>query len=165
MIRLPFERAYLVESKTCARCNGTGHFALGKPCHDCGQVGRRFTPAGIGVILSVCELLAIADPIDEHRRRWKALPHLPVQAKDARPGMQLRQDPASPYSLFKEWGVVASNQPYGFTRMLRFTDGQVFTFSPEALLERKLTGDELARAEALMASQLGTGAVAAPAST
>lgn len=88
-MRLPFERAYLIESRTCERCNGTGQYALGKPCYDCGQLGRLFTPAGRAVLLDVAALLSIADPIDEHRSRWRLWTPLPIQAKHVKPGMRV----------------------------------------------------------------------------
>lgn len=158
--RLPFERAYLVDSKTCERCSGSGQYALGKPCYDCGQVGRRFTPAGIALILEVCELLGIEQPIDEHRRRWNVLADMPITAKRLRPGMRVRParypgDRATPFR------VVASNRSSGFGHVLTFTDGSRLSIDPLKFFDRELTDDELARAEVVMADRRDKGAVAA----
>lgn len=75
--------------------------------------------------------------------------------------MRVRGDPASPFALVRDWRLVIANDSIGQASRLRFVDGTTWRPTPETLLQRELTDDEISRAEVLMADRLGTGAIAA----
>jgi hypothetical protein len=65
--RLPFERAYLIESTPCVKCGGTGHSARSRDtqygsatCWTCKGLGWKATEAGRDLFYDICALVGIS---------------------------------------------------------------------------------------------------------
>jgi hypothetical protein len=65
--RLPFERAYLIESTPCTRCAGKGYVPRSRDsqhspptCLSCKGLGWKPTPAGRDLFYDLCALLGIS---------------------------------------------------------------------------------------------------------
>jgi hypothetical protein len=153
--RLPFERTYLLESKPCVTCSGTGTYQgptsrMNSICYGCRGLGRRITPAGRELWRAICRELG-KPAAKESRIQPKYLET--IYAEYVKPGMCV----GAIYPTRRPPKVVTAVEELAVQLRFTFEGRSQAVFSKHDMLARVLTEPDIERAERLMAAAIGEG--------
>lgn len=156
MKRLPFERAFLLDSYPCDRCQASGRFTLTRTCLYCRGLGRRITAEGRRLFYEICELLGKPVLRKESRIQPKHLET--IMGSQLRVGMKVAPVRGIPPAPFQE--IVEIRLMKGDRARLLFEDGSGRIAEGTESFRRELTSAELDVVQVLMSGRLGNGAAA-----